>query len=365
MAADPSKTEKATPKRRNKARREGNVHKSQDVTKTVTLICGTVGLYFWLQFIGKELAELFRHFFTAAIKDFNPIPSDVYNLALLVVRELAVMVLPIICFIGLCAYLVLKRQVGKLWTTKVFKPKLSKFNPIKGFKRMFFSMDTWVRMAKSVLQAACIGIAPWMILKKEMGRFSDLYYTDATGLAGYILSTGFRMVLYALIPMIGIAIFDFFYSKWRYEDNLKMSKDEVKDERRQMDGDPMIKSKQRQKMMQMMSRRMMQEVPKADVIITNPTHIAIAIRYNALEAPAPVVLAKGVDSVAEKIKEIARENRIPIRENKPLARALYKQVEIGDMIPEDLYQAVAALLAQIWKIRPRKQETVPLAKPKK
>ena len=365
MAKDPSKTEQATPRRISKARDEGNVKKSQEVTKVLTLICGVSGLFLWLRFIGNEMGLLFRHFFSTAIFTFNPVPSDVFALSVFIARELAFMVLPIILFIGFVAFVVLRVQVGKLWSTKVFKPKFEKFNPINGLKRMFFSLDTWVRLGKSVLQAACIGIAPWLIIRSEMNKFSDLYYTDAAGLAAYILSTGYKMVLYALVPMIAIAVFDFFYSRWQYSENLKMTKDEVKDERKQMEGDPHIKSKQRQKMMQMMGRRMMHEVPKADVIITNPTHIAIAIRYNALEAPAPIVLAKGADKVAEKIKEIAREHNIPIRENKPLARALYKQVDIGDMIPEELYQAVAALLAQIWKMRPRKPQEPNLMPPKK
>ena len=141
-------------------------------------------------------------------------------------------------------------------------------------------------------------------------------------------------------------------TRWDYE-NIKMTKREVKDERKQAEGDHVIKNKQRQKMMAVISRRMMQDVPKADVVITNPTHLAIAIRYDVMEAPAPLILAKGAGAVAERIKEIARQNNVPVRENKPLARALYKAVEVGDVIPEEFYQAVAAILAQVYKARPR------------
>ena len=158
--------------------------------------------------------------------------------------------------------------------------------------------------------------------------------------------------------MIAIAAADWWYTRWDYQENLKMTKDEVKDERKQQEGDPVVKGQIRQKMMKMSARRMMQQVPKADVVITNPTHIAVALRYNAAEAPAPIVVAMGVDRVAEKIKEVAREHRIPIRENKALARALYKQTEVGDVIPADLFQAVAIVLAQIWKTRPPKQTPV-------
>ena len=364
MAKDPSRTEDATPRRREKAREEGNVWKSQEITKTLAIVGGLVGLSIWIGYIGSNMGQIIRHFMGTAILTFKAEPSEVVALCLFVAVELAKMILPVILFIGLIVFVALRAQVGKLWTTKVFKPKLSKFNPFNGIKRMLFSMDTFVRMAKSVLQAVFIGIAPWMVIKGEMAAFPMLYDADAAGLMWYMLTLGLKVTMWALVPMVGLMLFDYFYSRWQYSENLKMTKDEVKDERRQMEGDPLVKSKQRQKMMQMSARRMMQEVPKADVIITNPTHIAIAIRYNALEAPAPIILAKGADKIAEKIREIAKEHNIPIRENKLLARALYKHVEIGDMIPEEFYQAVAVILAQIWKTRPRPQGQV-IVPPKK
>jgi flagellar biosynthetic protein FlhB len=166
-----------------------------------------------------------------------------------------------------------------------------------------------------------------------------------------MLSTGAQMVIIAMVPMLLIAAADLWYTRWDYEENLKMTKDEVKDERKQMEGDPEIKQQQKSKMLQSMSQRMMQDVPKADVVITNPVHLAVALKYDPMQAPAPMVLAKGANRVAERIKDIARENNIPIRENKPLAQALYKMVEIGDAIPEELYQAVAAILAQLHRFR--------------
>jgi flagellar biosynthetic protein FlhB len=170
-----------------------------------------------------------------------------------------------------------------------------------------------------------------------------------------MLEMGMKMVKYAMLPMLVIAIADLWYTRWDYEENLKMTKDEVKDERKQAEGDPAVKAQQRQKMMEVMAQRMLENVPKADVVVTNPTHYAVALRYDAVEAPAPVVLAKGVDHLAERIKEVAREHRVPIRENVPLARALYRQVEVGDMIPEELYQAVASLLASLMKFKARPQ----------
>jgi len=353
---DPSRTEQATAKRLGKARDEGNVHKSQEVTKTTVLLVGLMVLTLWASYAGRELQSIFRYFLSPAAAAFTPSQADVHAMFIWVALLLAKITLPILLFIAIAVFLVLRIQVGKLWTTKVFKPKLSKFNPFNGIKRMLFSVDTFIRLGKSLLQAICIGAAPWLLIKKESAKFLTLYYADAAGLTAYLLEIGCKMALYALIPMIGLAIIDYFYTKWEYAENLKMTKDEVKDEHRQQEGDPRIKSALRKKMMEMSMRRMMQQVPKADVVITNPTHIAVALRYNTLEAPAPVVLAKGADRVAERIKEIAREHGIPIRENKPLARALYKDVEIGEMIPEELFQAVAAILAQLWKFKPRKQE---------
>ncbi|SHN68527.1 flagellar biosynthesis protein FlhB [Desulfovibrio litoralis] len=354
--SDPSKTEEATPKRVDKSRQEGNVIKSQEVSKAITVLAGLVGAILWMPYMGRELEGLFRHFLTAPTLKFSPTLQEMTAMGEWLSWEIAKLVLPIILFIGFWAYLVLRWQVGSLWTTKVFVPKLSKFNVLSGLKRMFFSSQTFIRLGRSLLQAIVIGIAPWLVIRKEMDSFITLYYSTAAGVASYLLDMSKKMVTYALVPMIIIAAVDYWYTRWNYFEQLKMTKDEIKDERKQSEGDPIIKSKQRQKMMQAMAKRMMQEVPKADVIVTNPTHIAVALRYDQQEAPAPIVVAKGADRVAEKIKEIAREHKVPIRENKPLARALYSQVEIGDVIPEDLYKVVASLLAQIWKMKGKYQQ---------
>lgn len=352
MAKDPSRTEQATPKRLNKARGEGNVAKSQEVSKTMSVFGGFVILTFWLSYMSAELQELFRHFLGQAhtyVEALNEV--TVAELGVRLALILAKMILPVLLFILILIVVVMRLQVGKLWTTKVFKPKLSKFNPINGVKRMLFSMGTLVRLGKSLALALCIGAAPLLVLKRELPALPDLYFLDAAGIAAYMVGIGATMVKYALVPMLIIAIIDFVYTRWKYNEDLKMTKAEVKDERKQADGDPAIKNKQKQKMMQVMAQRMMQQVPKADVVITNPTHLAVALRYDATEAPAPMVVAKGADRVAERIKDIARENRVPIRENKPLARALYKQTQVGDMIPPELFQAVAVILAQIWKTK--------------
>ncbi len=353
MAQDPSRTETATQKRRGKAREDGNVPRSQELSKATVVLGGLIGLWVYMKYMGNDLMEIFQWFFLYST-EFEASKQNVAHLMFLSAARMAKMILPVVLFVGLVAYVTVRLQVGSLWTTKVFEPKLDKIlNPFAGLQKMLVDVNTLIRLGKSMLQAAAIGIAPYIVIKTEWANIVPLFYQNAHGLSAYILATGAKMVIYALIPMLLIAAADLWYTRWSYEENLKMTKDEIKDERKQAEGDPRIKQQQKQKMMRFMLRRMLKDVKKADVVITNPTHIAVALRYHALEAPAPVVLAKGLDHLAEKIKEAARENHVPIRENKPLAQALYKSVEIGEMIPAELFQAVASILAQLSKFKRR------------
>jgi flagellar biosynthetic protein FlhB len=348
--SDPSKTEKATAKRRNKQRNQGNVPKSQETTKAVSLAAGLIGMYVWIGVIANEFKILCKYFFQHA-PEHSVTEQSVMDMAFWISGLLAKMLLPFLLFIAIVVYITLRLQVGKLWTTKVFKFNLSRFNLIKGLKNILASPQALLRLLKSLVLMLIIGIVPYVVIKREFPGFLNMYYTNAEGVASYMLTTGFWMVAYTLIPIFAVAAFDLWQSRYAYEEGIKMTKDEVKDERKQQEGDPIIKQKQRQKMMAFMAKRMLQDVKKADVVITNPTHYAVALYYNPAEATAPIVVAKGLNHLAEKIKAVARENNVPIRENKPLAQALYKAVEIGDMIPEDLFKAVAAILASIWRMK--------------
>ncbi|GAU09045.1 flagellar biosynthesis protein FlhB [Desulfoplanes formicivorans] len=348
---DPSKTEKATPKRRKKAREEGNVPKSQELSKSVLLIGGVLALYVTIGFYYQQISSLMRWFLGPGMQT-SFTQGNVYNMFIQVSKALAMMLLPTLLFLALISFLVMRLQVGQLWSSKILKPKF-KFNLLQGIKRMFFDVQTIARLLKSILMAAAVAVAPYLILKSEFFKLAPLFYQPPEAIAVHMLSVGAKMALYALVPMTIIGIGDLIYTRWDYEQNLKMTKDEIKDEHKQAEGDPKIKNQQKQKMLAVSRQRMMQKVPEADVIITNPTHLALAIRYKPSEAPAPLILAKGADRVAQRIKDIAREHGIPIRENKPLARALYKTVEVGDMIPEEMFQAVAAILAQVYSARNR------------
>ena len=348
---DPSRTEEATPKRKQKQRQEGNVPKSQELGKTVSLVAGLIILYLWIGPMSEEIKRIFERFLNHSW-EFIPTPQNVYSLTIELTVEVCKIIMPILLFLAFASFLAQRLQVGKLWTTKVFKPKLQRFNIINGLKQMLLSPQTILRTLKSLLFSIILAVAPGYLIYREYQNFLPMYYATPEGVASYMLDMGFMLVCYALVPMLAITAFDVWQSRYAYKEGMKMTKDEVKDERKQAEGDPVVKSQQKQKMLAMVMKRMLQDVPKADVVVTNPDHIAVALRYDAQEAPAPVVLAKGADHLAEKIKTIARENRVPIRENVPLARALYKAVDVGDMIPEELYKAVAAVLASIWRLKP-------------
>lgn len=349
---DPSRTEQATPKRVRKQREEGNVPKSAELGKAVSLTGGMMALYVWIGPMSEAIKNIFRRFLVHSW-EFDPNPQNVYILTQELMLELCKIIMPILLFLAFLGFLAQRLQVGKLWTTKVFKFKWQRFNILKGLKQMMFSPQTALRTIKSLLFAIILCLIPGWLIWREHENFLPMYYATTEGVAAYMLQMAFKLTCYALLPILAITVFDVWQTRFAYKEGMKMTKDEVKDERKQAEGDPVIKNKQRQKMMQVVMQRMLQDVPRADVVVTNPTHIAVALRYNVDEFPAPVVLAKGADHLAEKIKAVAREHNVPIRENVPLARALYKAVEIGDMIPEELYKAVATLLASIWKLKPR------------
>ena len=353
--SDPNRTEDATPKRRQKARDEGNVAKGEELPKVVSILVGLITLHILIGFMGSHLTSVFVWIFGPALKmEMNP--DNIHFVFTFCLRKIALIIIPIMLILAFFAFLTQRLQVGKLWTTKVFQPKLAqKLNIFSGIQKVMISTQTVVKLVKSVLQAIAIGIAPYLVLKSEMHNFLPLFYQNVEGIVAYILSTASTMVIYALVPMLIIALADLFYQRWDYEENLKMTQDEVKDEKKQAEGDPEVKQEQRQKMMGQMQQRMLDDVPKADVVITNPTHYAVALRYDPTESPAPMLIAKGLDHLAEKIKEIARENKVPVKENKPLAQALYKSVEVGEPIPEEMYQAVASILAQLYKYKRQNQ----------
>lgn len=349
------KTEPATAKKLKDAREDGKVTKSKELTAAFDLIVLFLVLKIFISFVGERLVGIFDYVYSR-MPDFLEINSiGVSSVAAShymadILLQMLLTMLPFLLFGLVITFLVSVVQVGWKVTGKPLKPDLNKFNPINGFKRII-SKDSLFELLKSIIKIAVIFWVAYSRVKNHKEELFILYeipLNQAIALIGsVIIDTG----LYISIVYLVIGFADFAYQKHKFNEDMKMTKQEVKDEFKNTEGDPQIKGRQRRKMQETSQRRMMHDVPKADVVITNPTHLAVAVKYDADVNTAPVVLAKGEEYVAQKIKEVARENNIEIVENKPLARMLYHNVDIGAEIPPELYQAVAEVLAAIYKAR--------------
>lgn len=349
------KTEPATAKKLKDAREDGKVTKSKELTAAFDLIVLFLVLKIFISFVGERLVGIFDYVYSR-MPDFLKINSTgVSSVAAShymadILLQMLLTMLPFLLFGLVITFLVSVVQVGWKVTGKPLKPDLNKFNPINGFKRII-SKDSLFELLKSIIKIAVIFWVAYSRVKNHKEELFILYeipLNQAIALIGsVIIDTG----LYISIVYLVIGFADFAYQKHKFNEDMKMTKQEVKDEFKNTEGDPQIKGRQRRKMQETSQRRMMHDVPKADVVITNPTHLAVAVKYDADVNTAPVVLAKGEEYVAQKIKEVARENNIEIVENKPLARMLYHNVDIGAEIPPELYQAVAEVLAAIYKAR--------------
>ena len=344
------KTEPATPKRRNKAREEGQVAKSQDLTAAAILIAGLLGVYITAYYGKSTLLSMFANVISHIGSELM---FDNAWWALPTAQGAGTFFkiwLPLALGCLIVAIVVLLRQVKYKISFKPFELKFDKFNPVKGLKKII-SARSLVEMLKGLAKASLLMFMLYRFLRNEQDLFlSIMLYPMEEGAAimmSKIWGLGIRMALVLLL--IGVA--DYAYQKWTFEKSIRMSKQDIKDEHKQSEGDPLIKSKIRQKQRELARSRMMSDVPKADVVVTNPTHVAVAIQYDQQTMQAPVVLAKGEGHIAMKIREIAEEHKIPIVENKPLARLLLAQVEVGESIPQDLYRAVAEVLAFVYRLK--------------
>ena len=349
------KTEEPTSKKLEDARKEGQVAKSKEIGNAFGLLSLFLVMKLYLGTLGKRFLELFS-------ASYGQIPdvAKMYNGNLpvaslqVLIRGMMLQILFILAPVLLVgvAVAVICDIVQVKWkpTTKPLKPKFNKLNPVKGFSRIF-SPNSLVELLKSLLKLALIGYMVYSYLKDRVGDIFLLYditLNQAIGLIGEIVvDLGIRV---AAVYMI-IAFLDFGYQKWKFHEDMKMTKQEVKDEYKNQEGDPQVKSKQKQRMREASMRRMMQQLPEADVVITNPTHYAVAIKYDPDRFDAPYVVAKGENYLAQRIKDVAKENNIEIVENKPLARMLYANVDVGGLVPPELYQAVAEVLAFVYHLK--------------
>lgn len=351
LFAEGEKTEKATPKKRREAKKEGQVFQSKEISSVFILLISFLAFSMFGKFILKNLTELMKYLFSS----FQNL-DDMFTQDNIRIKSLSIIVVflknsfPILittCFAGLIInYL----QVGFLFTTKPLEPKFNRINPIEGFKRIF-SKKAFVELGKSIIKIFLIGYVAYSFIKKKIGTLMNLPSMAPIQILKNFSSLSFQFGIRIVGALLFVSLLDYVYQWWDYEKNLMMSKEELKEEFKQTEGDPLVKSKIKEKQRKMALSRMMQEVPKADVIVTNPTHIAVALKYDQDLNFAPIVLAKGVDIIAENIKKTGKENSIPIVENKPLARAIYETVDIGDIIPEELYEAVAEVLAYVYSLK--------------
>ncbi|ARK30984.1 Flagellar biosynthetic protein FlhB [Halalkalibacter krulwichiae] len=343
------KTEKATPKKRQDTRKKGQVAKSTDVNTAIILLF--VFLFLWLfgGLLGETLINLLTHTFQTYLL-LEITEANFSSIFLELIFEAAIVLIPVMTIALIAGLAASYMQVGVLFAPEAIKLKLSKLDPIKGAKRIF-SIRALVELVKSLLKIGLAGLVVFIIIWTSLEdvmllsqkSVADGFYV----IAQLVVTLGVSIAILLLI----LSIPDYLYQKYDHEKQIKMSKKDIKDEHKNMEGDPRIKSKRKQKQMEMAMQRMMQEVPKADVVITNPTHFAVALRYDEEKADAPFVVAKGVDFVAQKIKGIAADNQVVTVENKPLARTLYAQADIGDQVPEELFKAVAEVLAYVYRLK--------------
>ncbi len=352
--AGEEKTEDATPRKLQQARKKGQVARSNELSTVVTLLTGFMALKAGGSYVLEKLYSFFKYSFSSdrlhTVLDEVSL-SQIINHTLLTIVSIFIPVGLAILVVG---FLVNYLQTGGVFTLEPLKVKLDRINPLQGLKRMF-SAQKLVDLFKAVFKIVGVGLIVWNTFKGQIFPLAEQgVLHPPIQLAALIWQLMFTIVLRIVMVLLALAVFDFYYQRYQYKKSLKMTKKEVQDEHKQTEGDPKVKSRIRQKQRQFSMRRMMQEVPKADVVITNPTHLAIAIKYEAKQMAAPQVLAKGEGYIAAKIKEIATEHQITLVENKPLARTIYQTVEIGEFIPPNLYQAVAEVLAFVYKLRQKR-----------
>ena len=352
------RTEKATPKRRSDERKKGNVFQSRDVTTILTLVAGFFIIRVFVGSFLQQLQELYRR----QVYRINDIPQLDTTVVMALFRETATLIattlLPAVLLIGLLTVLAVGFQTRWIWSTEQLKFKWERINPIKGLRNLF-SLRALVELTKSLVK---IVVIIWLLYGKVMDTLDYLPVMmdwDVMQAARFVGKEIIGLIITVGIAFGAVAVIDYIYQWWEYEKGIRMTKQEVKDEYKEMEGDPQIKSKRRQKQREYAMARMMQAVKEADVVVRNPTHYAVALKYDMEKDAAPIVLAKGQDHVALRIVAETEANNVPTVENKSLARSLYELAQIDEMIPPDLFAPVAELLA--WLFTQRQKGITPAA----
>lgn len=350
--ANEEKTEEATPKKKSEARKKGQIARSKDVGLAITMVTCTLVILLLSGMIVGNLKDTMVYFLQSGmLQDINEM--SIKSIVLTVLMKAALCILPVVVPIMIAGIVASLMQTGFLLTGEPLKPKFSKLNPISGFKNMF-SKKSFVDLLKNLAVVTVIGFIGFLYVRDNYDKILQIANTYLPSLGGQVQDLVVGIFFQVSVVLVIIAAADYFVQFRFYQKDLRMTKQEIKEEYKQMEGDPQIKSKIKQKQREMATRRMMASVADATVVITNPTHLSIALKYEEGNNEAPKVVAKGADLVALKIKEVAKENDVPIMENKPLARMIYEQVDIDREIPQEMYQAVAEILAMVYKLKNKK-----------
>ncbi len=344
------KTEKATPKRRQDERKKGNVFQSREIGVVFSLLVSFYGLKLLAPYILRALEWSIRNYFYQAATVDEIITSDAIRYFIQGCGVFAVAAMPLLLVCGAVSVIAPLAQTRGLFTMKSAAPKFSRLNPIEGIKKMF-SMRGVVELLKSLAKIIVLGYIIWLQFRDEFWAFPRLMDMEPLQGMAFTANIVLEIAKSAAIVMVFVAAADYFYQWWDYEKNLRMSKQELKEEYKQTEGDPQVKGKIRERQQAQARQRMMQKVPGADVVIRNPTHFAVALKYDPQRSSAPVVVAKGADSLALRIVAVAQENGVFITENKPLARGLYEAVDLDREIPDRFYQPVAEVLAFVYSLK--------------
>lgn len=343
------RTEQGTPKRKEEAREKGQVARSREVSS----VAGLAACLIYFYFNATGLLEKISAMMTSTFRSAGRVTISIDNVQTLLIGllfKVFVLLLPIFIVVFVIGIIANVAQVGVLFSSTAIQPELSKIDPLKGFKRLF-SLNSFVEFIKNILKMLIIGMVSYLVIRNEVNGFLPLAEQTVWEIMLYLGKITFKILLTTCWVLIILAILDYVYQRWEYEKGLRMSRQEIKEEFKNSDGDPAIKARIKRLQREMSRKRMMAAVPKADVIITNPTHLAIAIRYDQDTGIAPAVVAKGSGFIAERIRNIGRENNIPVVENKPLAQVLYKMVKLNETIPVNLYRSVAEVLAFVYSLK--------------
>ncbi|MBI2252358.1 MAG: flagellar biosynthesis protein FlhB [Armatimonadetes bacterium] len=349
MADDSDKTEEPTEHKLQEARKKGQIFKSQDIISTLMLLATSCALLVFGKNIYRLLAD-FTYSLWRLIPDYKQEGRPLFADGLLLVVLLAKILLPILLVGFIMAFIANIAQIKFIFSTEPMNPKLSKINPIEGFKRIF-SIKSLVELLKQLAKLSVVGWVAYKVVKSEINLFQYAVMWDINQTTHYLKGVIIKIIAYIAAAMAVIAIIDYIFQRHQYLKQMKMSIQELKDEYKDTEGNPQVKAKIRQLMRQGAMARMMEEVPDATAILTNPTHLAVALKYSQGATEAPIVVAKGERLVAVQIKVIAEDHDIPIVENVELAKALFKSCEIGQTIPVELYKAVAEVLAYLIKLK--------------